>query len=58
MARRVIFSFHYQWDVWRASQIRNIVVVEGNPSATDNKWEEVKRGGDAHLWFEKPLIFR
>lgn len=39
MPRKVFYSFHYQRDSWRASKIRNIGVVEGNPSATDNKWE-------------------
>ena len=24
MARRVFFSFHYQRDIWRVNQIRNI----------------------------------
>ena len=34
-------------DNWRASQVRNMGVVEGSPAATDNDWEAVKRGGDA-----------
>ena len=60
MARRVFFSFHYQRDAWRASQVRNIGVIEGNPSATDNKWEEVKRGGDAAIrrWIDEQLTGR
>ena len=44
--RRVFYSFHYNPDSWRASQVRNIGVVEGNRPATDNDWESVKRGGD------------
>lgn len=60
MVRRAFFSFHYQRDAWRASQVRNIGVVEGNPSATDNKWEEVKRGGDAAIrrWIDEQLTGR
>ena len=46
MKRRVFYSFHYAADSWRAATVRNIGVVEGNRPATDNKWEEVKRGGD------------
>ncbi|MBS1960866.1 MAG: TIR domain-containing protein [Bdellovibrionales bacterium] len=46
MARQVFYSFHYKPDNWRASQIRNIGVVEGNRPASDNDWEEVTRGGD------------
>jgi len=60
MARRAFFGFHYQLDAWRASKVRNIGIVEGNPAATDNKWEEVKRGGDAAIrrWIEDQLIGR
>lgn len=43
--RRVFYSFHYKADAWRASQVRNLGVVEGNTPATDNAWENVKRGG-------------
>lgn len=60
MARKVFYSFHYQRDGWRASKVRNIGVVEGNPPATDNKWEEVKRGGDAGIqrWIDEQLMNR
>lgn len=60
MVRRAFFSFHYQRDAWRASQVRNIGVVEGNPSVTDNRWEEVKRGGDAAIrrWIDEQLTGR
>lgn len=47
--RRVFFSFHYERDVWRAAQIRNMGVVEGNEPFSDNAWEEVKQGGDAAI---------
>jgi hypothetical protein len=46
MARRVFYSFHYKPDNWRASQVRNIGAVEGNKPATDNEWEEIKKGKD------------
>lgn len=60
MAHRVFFSFHYQQDAWRASQVRNIGVIEGNASATDNRWEEVKRRGDAAIrrWIVEQLTGR
>lgn len=38
MPRKAFYRFHYQRDSWRASKIRNIGVVEDNPSATDDKW--------------------
>jgi hypothetical protein len=33
-------------DNWRASQVRNAGVVEGNVPVSDNDWETVTRGGD------------
>lgn len=47
--RRVFYSFHYAEDSWRAATVRNIGVVEGNRPATDNGWEQVKKGGDAAI---------
>ena len=46
MARRAFYSFHYKPDNWRAAQVRNIGSVEGNKPATDNDWEEIKKGGE------------
>ena len=36
MARKVFFSFHYTNDNWRASQVRNMGVVNGSAVAKDN----------------------
>lgn len=57
MARKAFYSFHYVPDNWRASQVRNIGVVEGNPPASDNDWETVKKGGDAAIqkWIDNQL---
>lgn len=44
--RRTLFSFHYKPDNWRAGQVRNIGVVEGNEPVSDNDWEEVTESGD------------
>jgi len=46
MARKVFYSFHYKPDCVRASQVRNIGVVEGNEPASDNDWETVTKGGE------------
>ena len=46
MKRQVFYSFHYEPDNWRTSQVRNIGAIEGNKLVSDNKWEEIKRGGD------------
>ena len=46
MPRRVFFSFHYKPDNWRASQVREMGAIEGNPPVSDNEWEEITGGGD------------
>lgn len=46
MARKAFYSFHYAVDAWRASQVRNMGVIEGNAPVSDNDWETVKKGGD------------
>jgi len=57
MARRAFYSFHYTPDNWRASQVRNMGVIDGNKPATDNDWETVKKGGDAAIqrWIDGQL---
>ncbi len=49
MSRRVFFSFHYQRDVWRVNQIRNIPNITGVAAAgwaDASLWEEAKKKGD------------
>lgn len=60
MARQVFYSFHYDNDNWRASQVRNIGVIEGNRPAPDNDWEAVKRGGDRAIqnWIDDQMRYR
>jgi hypothetical protein len=52
MPRRVFFSFHYQRDVWRVNQIRNLHEIVGTAAAgfhDASLWEEAKRKGDATI---------
>ena len=58
MTRRVFFSFHFQADCWRASQVRNIGAIEGNAPCSDNAWEKVKQGGDAAIkrWIDREMF--
>jgi len=44
--RHVFYSFHYDNDVMRVQQIRNIGVLEAQPLMYINNWEEIKRGGN------------
>ena len=46
MARRTFFSFHYKPDNWRAAQVRNMGLMDGNKPVSDNDWETVTKGGD------------
>jgi len=57
MARKVFYSFHYAKDAWRAGQIRNIGAIEGNQPASDNDWEQVKKGGDEAIkrWIHEQM---
>lgn len=49
MARKVFFSFHYDPDKWRASQVRQMGVIEGDPLVRDNAWESVRKNDDAAI---------
>jgi hypothetical protein len=57
MARRAFYSFHYEPDNWRAGQVRNMGVIDGDQPASDNDWETIKRGGDAAIqkWIDDQL---
>ena len=49
MARKVFYSFHFAKDAWRAGQVRNIGVVEGDQPVSDNDWEAIKKKGDDNI---------
>lgn len=42
MKRQVFFSFHFDKDIWRVGQIRNMGIVEGQDLFSDNGWEKVR----------------
>ena len=61
MAKRQIFySFHYDNDVFRVQQIRNIGALEDNKPVSHNDWETVKRGGDKAIekWIDNNMRYR
>ena len=60
MSRKAFYSFHFKPDSWRASQVRNIGVVDGNQPVSDNDWEDVKKGGDSAIqeWIDDQLAGR
>lgn len=60
MARRVFFSFHYQRDIWRVSQVRNSWRTRGVDSQTfldAASWESIKRRGERAVtqWIDNQL---
>lgn len=57
MERRVFYSFYYKEDNWRASQVRNMGVIEGNKPVSDNDWEQITRGGDEAIkrWINEQM---
>ncbi|CAC9650642.1 hypothetical protein [uncultured Gammaproteobacteria bacterium] len=61
MAKKQIFlSFHFDNDVMRVQQIRNIGVLEGNEPVSVNTWEEVKRKGKSSIekWIDDNMKYR
>ena len=61
MAHRVFFSFHFERDIWRASQVRNSWVTKPDREAAGfwdaAAWEEVKKKGDEAIksWIRNQL---
>ncbi len=49
MPRRVFYSFHFGADCTRTQLVRNMGAIEGSSVATPNRWEEIKRSGDAAI---------
>jgi len=58
--RQVFYSFHYKPDYWRAAQVRNIGIIEGNKPATDNEWEEITSADDNAIkrWINEQIKYR
>jgi hypothetical protein len=58
--RQVFYSFHYDNDVFRVQQIRNIGSLEDNKPVSTNDWETVKRGGDSSIkrWIDNNLLYK
>lgn len=55
--RQVFFSFHYDEDNWRASQVRNMGKVDSSSTFSANEWEEVKEKSDDKIrrWIDKQM---
>jgi hypothetical protein len=61
MARESVFySFHFDNDVFRVQQIRNMGVIEENSPVSPSAWEEVKKKGDVAVekWIDDNMAYR
>lgn len=58
--RQVFFSFEYNKDAWRASQVRNMGKVDDSSTFSDNDWEEVKKKTDDDIkkWIDSQMAQR
>jgi hypothetical protein len=58
--RQVFYSFHFDNDVMRVQQIRNIGTIEDNKPVSVNDWEEVKKKGKAGIvkWIDDNMNYR
>lgn len=56
----VFYSFHFDNDVMRVQQVRNIGSIEGNSPTTPNEWERLKRSGDAAVekWIDENMKYK
>lgn len=57
MARRVFYSFNYDEDNWRVSQVKEMGSVEGQTILSSNDWEDVEAGGKPAIkaWIDKEM---
>lgn len=58
--RQVFFSFEYNKDAWRASQVRNMGKVSEESTFSDNDWEEVKMKTNSEIkkWIDSQMAMR
>ena len=58
--RQIFYSFHFDNDVFRVQQIRNMGALEDNKPVSHNDWETVKRGGDKAIekWINDNMNYR
>lgn len=57
MKKKVFYSFHFDNDVFRVQQIRNIGVIDGNEPVKPNEWETIKRSGNKAIenWIDENI---
>jgi hypothetical protein len=58
--RQVFYSFHFDNDVMRVQQIRNMGIIEDDTPVSPNEWEQIKRNGDEAIrkWIDDNMRYR
>lgn len=56
----VFYSFHFNNDVMRVQQIRNMGMIDGNEPVSKNDWETVKKSGSAAIdkWIDDNMKYK
>lgn len=56
----VFYSFHFDNDVMRVQQVRNIGTIEGNTPTSPNDWEQLKRSGKTAVenWIDQNMKYK
>lgn len=56
---QVFYSFHFDNDVFRVQQIRNIGAIDGNEPVSKNDWEQVRRTPDGiERWIDNAMKYK
>lgn len=58
--RQVFYSFHFDNDVMRVQQVRNIGAIEDNKPVAANDWEKIRKSGDEAIkkWISDNMDYR
>jgi len=56
----VFYSFHFDNDVFRVQQIRNMGMIDGNEPVSPNDWEAIRRTGDPAIesWIDDNMKYK
>jgi hypothetical protein len=56
--RQVFYSFHFDNDVMRVQQIRNMGEVDGDEPVSANEWEQLRKTGGIEKWINNTMKYR
>lgn len=56
---QVFYSFHFDNDVFRVQQIRNVGVIDGNEPVSKNDWEQARKTpGGIERWIDTNMKYK